>query len=160
MKTAMKLMLAGVLLATLASTDVFAQGKRKGHDKHHHFDNRHHKRDRDWDDDRDDRYNRHHHAYHRYDRSRAPYWAPAHGHRAKTRYVYFRDYDVYYDYHRGMYVSWTGRDWVYSRYTPICVERVDLRRAVFVDIDYWDDDLIRYLNNRRSRGSISIHAHF
>ncbi|MDZ7648173.1 MAG: hypothetical protein U5K54_13870 [Cytophagales bacterium] len=47
--------------------------------------------------------------YHRHNR---PVWAPVYGYRYNTRYIYYRDYNLYYDCHRNVFVVWTGRNWV------------------------------------------------
>ena len=69
-----------------------------------------------------------------------PPWAPAHGYRAKTRYVYFKDYDVYYDHERSVYISLAGRDWQISAQLPMNLRGVDLQAAVKIDLDLDGDD--------------------
>ena len=65
-----------------------------------------------------------------------PPWAPAHGYRAKTRYVYFKDYDVYYDHTRGVYISISGGKWVLTTQLPRILARVDLVKAARIDLDF------------------------
>lgn len=69
-----------------------------------------------------------------------PPWAPAHGYRAKTRYVYFSDYEVYYDHDRGVYISLSGSNWSVSARLPSILSRVDLTAAVKVDLDFDGDE--------------------
>ena len=69
-----------------------------------------------------------------------PPWAPAHGYRAKARYVYFKDYDVYYDHERSIYIVLSGNDWEVTAKLPVVLKGVDLRRAAKVDLDYSGDD--------------------
>ena len=38
-----------------------------------------------------------------------PPWAPAHGFRANTRYVYFPEYNIYYDLKLGIYIYTTNQ---------------------------------------------------
>jgi len=143
----------------------------RGHDKHD--------RGRDdidrWDDDhrhdsRDRRdYDRHthrdvHHHHDRYvtyshHRHGPPSWAPAYGYRYNTRYIYYRDYNVYYDCHRDVFITWTGRRWVVSLSVPVVMCHVDFRRTPVVGVDYWDDDFDFYLERRRP-SYISISASF
>lgn len=69
-----------------------------------------------------------------------PPWAPAHGYRAKTRYVYFKDYDVYYDHNRGVYISISGGKWVVSAKIPAQLSNVNLVMAAKIDLDFDGDD--------------------
>jgi hypothetical protein len=113
-----------------------------------------HDHDKDWND-RDNRggndkyndrsHNRNYRSYHR-----PPHWAPAHGY-YKPRYVFYRDYNVYYDCFRGMYITFTGRNWVFSHQMPHRMGRVNFDRIYRIDLDYYDDDLPGYVQ-RRSRG--------
>lgn len=164
MKTNMKLL--GVMLvagALMMVAEANAQGRGNGRGNHK---NKHdHKHDRDW--------NRFDHNLHRewrgpsHDRHerryvyhRPPHWAPAHGYRNQVRYVYYRDYNVYYDCYRGVYITLSGRNWVYSQHMPVPMRRARLDRVVYVDLDYYDDDLPYYLERRRSGSFASIHARF
>lgn len=179
MKTNVKLlsalMVAGVLMI---GADVFAQGRGngRGDDKHKHD----HKRDRDWDNHRGrndnhrndwDRFDRdsrrdwrgptHDRHGRRYSYHRPPHWAPAHGyHYRPVRYVYYRDYNVYYDCYRGVYVTLSGRNWVYTHRIPAHMHRADFHRITYIDLDYFDDDLPWYLDRRRSGGYVSVRARF
>lgn len=67
-------------------------------------------------------------------------WAPAYGYRAKTRYVYFKDYDVYYDNTRGVYIFISGRKWVVTAKLPSVLTGIDLVAAVKIDLDFDGDD--------------------
>ena len=92
-----------------------------------------------------------HHRYvaYRHHRHGHPSWAPAYGYRYNTRYIYYQDYNVYYDCHRDLFVVWTGRNWVVSTQTPDVMFRVDFGRARVSGVDYWDDDFDFYLQRRR-----------
>lgn len=186
MKTNMKLLsallIAGVLMI---GADALAQGKsnNRGDDKQkqdpkreHRWDNQR-KRDGDQKHDlkhsqkrdlnKSDHYSRKNwrgptHDRHgkRYTYHRPPHWAPAHGHHYKpVRYVYYRDYNVYYDCYRGVYITLSGRNWVYSHRIPAHMHRVNFHRIAYVDLDYFDDDLPRYLERRRS-GYASVRGRF
>lgn len=78
-----------------------------------------------------------------------PPWAPAHGYRAKTRYVYFSEYDVYYDHDRGVYISIGGNNWQVTAKLPSILAGVDLKAAVKIDLDFSGDDPQR--NNKDHR---------
>jgi hypothetical protein len=69
-----------------------------------------------------------------------PPWAPAHGYRAKTRYVYFKDYPVYYDNDRGVYISMSGKNWSISAKLPDILKGVDLLAAPKIDLDFSGDE--------------------
>lgn len=73
-----------------------------------------------------------------------PSWAPAHGYRAKTRHVFFKEYDVYYDLQRSVYISLSGSNWQVSAELPVKLASVNLSAAVQVEIDLDSDDPQRY----------------
>lgn len=65
-----------------------------------------------------------------------PPWAPAHGYRAKTRYVYFKDHDVYYDNERGVYISISGKGWKIEAKLPDVLKNIDLKIAAKIELDF------------------------
>lgn len=95
----------------------------------------------------------------RHHRNSHPSWAPAYGYRYNTRYIYYRDYNVYYDCHRDVFVIGTGRNWAISNRVPDVMYRVDFGRARVTGVDYWDDDFDFYLK-RRSPDYIRISANW
>ena len=84
--------------------------------------------------------------HHRHGR---PSWAPAFGHRYNTRYIYYQDYNVYYDCQRDLFLTWTGRTWVSSTRIPDFMFHVNFGSARVYGVDYWDNDLDFYLQRRR-----------
>ncbi|HEY3429135.1 MAG TPA: hypothetical protein VGK39_00575 [Cyclobacteriaceae bacterium] len=136
--------------------------KNRGHDHDKHDD----KGRYDWDhrdshrdySSRNDRYYRHGHyvTYHHHHHGR-PAWAPAYGHRYNTRYIYYRDHNVYYDCYRDVFITWTGRRWVVTTTIPRTIVHVDFGRTAVAGVDYWDDDFDFYLTKRRP-SYISISA--
>lgn len=164
MKANRKLLGAMVALGVLVgSAGVFAQGKghayrhTKHHNKKHDQYARYDRHDHDHYSSRyaGRTYDHHHHDYHR-----PPHWAPAYGYRTDVRYVYYRDYDVYFDCYRGVYITFTGRNWIYSQHVPVHMRRINFNHIAFVELDYFDDNLPHYLERRRSGGYVSIHARF
>lgn len=175
-----------VMVLSGIGTDLQAQGRGRGNgydnpgrgnDKENHP-GKGHDKDRDYRDDDRDRYDRddrdrdHHYYSSRHDhhdnyrdrhvtyhhhRNGPPSWAPAYGYRYNTRYMYYRDYNVYYDCHRNVFITWTGRNWMISTRVPDVMCHVDFRRAVVTGVDYWDDDFDFYLERRRPL-YVSIHA--
>jgi hypothetical protein len=168
-----------IMLMSGAATDLLAQGR--GHGRKHDNPGQHKKTERDWDrgnhrddgrhydrhdhrdshDDYSSRNNRyyHHKSYVKYHHRHDHRWAPAYGHRYNTRYIYYRDYDVYYDCYRDVFVTWTGRNWIITSRIPDAIVRVDFRRTAVVGVDYWDDDFDFYLARRRP-AFVSIQASF
>ena len=175
---------AGVLVLVMAG-NVFAQGRGnsgrdehpgrgydkeihpgKGHDKHKYDYDRKDSRNRYDSYHSHNRYTHHdtyHHCDHdryviyRHHRSGPPAWAPAYGHRYNTRYIYYRDYNVYYDCHRDIFITWTGRNWRVTTHIPDVMCHVDFRTATVAGIDYWDDDFEYYLDRKRP-SYVSIRA--
>lgn len=129
---------------------------RKGNDKDRHEQDRHDERNQYTFDHHHNSYC--HHDAHRYPeryvtyrhhRSGPPAWAPAYGYRYNTRYIYYRDYNVYYDCHRDVFITWTGRNWAFTTRIPDAMCHVDFRTATVAGIDYWHDDFDFYLDRKR-----------
>jgi len=159
----MKTVMNGVLIMLMISamvTEGLGQGRGKYKNHAHktqaerHYDS--------WSNERErvsyipgDRY-----CYTPVHRHGPPSWAPAHGYRAKKRYVYYQDYDVYYDCHSRAFISYSGRNWVVSYEVPSCMRRCDFDRLTYVDVDYYADDLPRYIERRRPSVLVSVSARF
>jgi hypothetical protein len=79
-----------------------------------------------------------------------PSWAPAHGYRAKTRHVFFKEYDVYYDLEKSVYISLSGSSWVVSAQIPVKLASVNLGAAVQVEIDLEMDDPQKYYSKHKN----------
>ena len=128
------------------------RGINSDEDRNHH-DRNQSNWNRDYPSRNDHRYkgydNHHRYVTYNYHRHSHPSWAPAYGHRYNTRYIYYQDYNVYYDCHRDVFVIWTGRNWVISNRIPDVMYRVDFGRTRVSGVDYWDDDFDFYLQRRR-----------
>lgn len=119
------------------------EGKDHGHDlKHEHH--KHH--------------DRHEHHAHRHGDRHVVHPTIRHHHEKpvvvrhyhkRPRYIYYQDYNVYYDLHRNVYISYSGRNWSLSASLPVALHRVDMRRAVRMEVDYYQDDFPRYLERDR-----------
>jgi hypothetical protein len=168
MKTIKKSLAVAVLALIVSGTvDVMAQGRGngygknnnsgKGHHKNKHdntrWDDDHHKHNDRWrDDDRNhDRYRVVHYHHHRNDHRvhRPVRWVSAHHHYVRPRYVYYQDYNVYYDCHRDVYIWLSNRGWVISAELPVMMARVNFATTVAVGVDYYDDDIGYYIDRRR-----------
>jgi hypothetical protein len=130
-----------------------------GRDRDHHrnYDHGRDRHSRDYYTSRNSKY--YHHGryityHHRHARHR---WAPVYGYRYNTRYIYYRDYNLYYDCYRDVFVTWNGRFWVVTAVVPDVICHIDFGRASVVGVDYWDDDFDFYLTRRRP-AYISIRA--
>ena len=73
-----------------------------------------------------------------------PPWAPAHGYRAKTRYVYFTDHNFYYDNDKGVYIYLSGKNWEVSAKIPDLFKNVNLAAEVKIDLDFSADNPHQY----------------
>lgn len=73
-----------------------------------------------------------------------PPWAPAHGYRAKTRYVYFPDQNFYYDLNTRNYIYLSGPSWSISASLPKLFIGVNLGRSAQVELDFVGDRPYRY----------------
>ena len=128
---------------------------RDGHGKWDRGDNGNHyghrKGDNRWDYDRrrDNNWERRNvrHYHHTHDRY-CGHTVVVHNY-SRPRYIYYRDYDVYYDCHRSVYISYSGRSWTVSTALPIMMRNVNIRAANRFEVDYWDDNLPVYLERRR-----------
>jgi hypothetical protein len=144
--------LIAIVFAISVSSDVNGQGK--GHDKghggksnrNHRHENRDHKNDMAYRG-----HDRHHHerrqvrqVYHYHDRHCNHRPVVVHRH-VRPRYIYYRDYDVYYDSRKSVYISYSGRSWSMSASTPVAMRHVNVRNAARFEVDYHDDDFPRYL---------------
>lgn len=165
MKTATRffpLMMAMFLISLAANVNAQGRGHHKKHEREHqakhvredHHDKYHH-RDHKWQSDHHrhvaDRHVRHHydrHAAHYHDHHCSHARIVIHYHE-RPRYVYYRDYDVYYDVHQHVYITWSGRNWAVSASLPVVLHRVDRHRAVRMEVDYDHDDLTTYLTTGR-----------
>jgi hypothetical protein len=73
-----------------------------------------------------------------------PPWAPAHGYRAKTRHIYFPQYNMYYDMDRSSYLYLNGRNWAVSATLPNIYVGINLGRAAQIQLNYAGYDPYRY----------------
>jgi hypothetical protein len=75
-----------------------------------------------------------------------PPWAPAHGYRAKTRHIYFPQYNMYYDMNRHSYLYLDGGHWSVSATLPNIFVGINLGRASQIQLNYVGYDPYRYNN--------------
>lgn len=144
------------------SMDAGAQGRGRDRDHERHGNNGHDNRDRhdsysnnrrDHDHDRD---RHHHHDYrrrdvhiHYHDRYCGHTPVVVHHHHNRPRYIYYRDYDVYYDFERSVYISYSGSNWTVTTALPIAMRHVNVRTTRSYEVDYYNDDMPAYLVRSR-----------
>lgn len=155
MKTATKffsLLLLGIALG--AGIEADAQGRGKGdRNKGDHED---HYRGKDWDNDfkrHPHRKNARHVVVHRYHRPIpvVVHRAPVRVYHRPARFVYYKEYNTYFDRTRNVYIVFAAGHWMASRVAPIAMRRVNMTTAVCMEVNYFDDDFTAYLD-RGGRG--------
>jgi hypothetical protein len=172
MKTVRNTLSALILMTLFLTIPLMVQAQGHGHGKDNKQHGKGHKKDYDSYDKRSnsDYYRNHRHGNepswndhhrnetpgnqqryvtYRHHRHSHPSWAPAYGYRYNTRYIYYHDYNVYYDCHRDVFMVWTGRNWRLSAHIPDAMLRVDFHRTRVYGVNYWDDDFDFYLERRR-----------
>jgi hypothetical protein len=172
MRRLITVLIAAAMTMALLILKANAQGNGNGlgNNKHEWKDNRGHahqvKKDghRYHDYDRRERrnhpggneeywYGGHRHVYHRpvitHYHTRSCGHAIAVRHYERPRYVYYRDYNVYYDHSRNIYISYADRRWFVSATIPVHLQRVDLRAADYDEVNYFEDDFLAYLEVRQ-----------
>jgi len=77
-----------------------------------------------------------------------PPWAPAHGHRAKHRYLYFPECPAYYDTDRSVYFYLEGAKWVFSVSLP---DRLSMRVDEHVVLEMDTDEPYTYYNDHKKK---------
>ncbi|MEO5777399.1 MAG: hypothetical protein ABIQ27_10865 [Flavobacterium sp.] len=75
-----------------------------------------------------------------------PPWAPAHGYRAKTRHIYYPQYNMYYDRNRSSYLYLNGGHWSVSATLPNIYVGINLGNAAQIQLNYGGYDPYRYNN--------------
>ena len=148
-------MIALLIISMAGNVNAQGRGHKKGHGRNHagQHDNRgHHDQDRKGHHDHYDRHyhDRHQvHVVHHHDRYCHHTPVVVRHYRPRPRYVYYRDYDVYYDTRNSVYISYSGRNWTVGASLPVALHRVDVNRAVRMEVDYDSDDFPRYLERSR-----------
>jgi len=159
MKTVTKffpLMVVLLIIGMAGNVNAQGRGHHKGHERNHQHNNGHHN-DHDWKYDRGgdghhyNNYDRRHHPGYEVRRVVHHRHAPVvvHHYAARPRYIYYRDYDVYYDTRNSVYISYSGRNWTVSANLPVALHHVDVHRAVRMEVAYEQDDFPRYLERSR-----------
>ena len=80
-----------------------------------------------------------------------PDWAPAHGYRANTTYVFFPDQNVYFDVQNSLYISLSGDNWQVNASLPSVFSGVDLNLAVKVELDLSTDTPQKYNTDHKAK---------
>jgi hypothetical protein len=128
-------------------------GTTRSHDDRDRDNNNTDNRDNNWNNNnnRDDRYqNRDRHSNYGYNsRQNSQRRNAVVYHYNRPRYIYYRDYDVYYDCRNNSYISHNGRRWMVSQTPPRNYRHINWRSLRGYEVNYWDDDFPVYLERRR-----------
>lgn len=166
MKTTTFLRTGLAITFMIISVGLMAQGRGRGNGNGNGHGHGNHGREVSYRSDRGNHYG--HHKHHDHD-----YHAPErkvyvyHRHRPAparvvyverpVRYVYYRDYDVYYDCHRQVYITYSGRNWSVSTSLPVSMHHCDMNRVVRMDVgDYYEDNFVDYLEAQRPNGRLYV----
>lgn len=156
-----------ILGVSVISAATIAQGQRsddhrrrsetqRDHDDRDRNQDSNHDRDH-WDNHNNNNSRRDHTQYDRVNNNRGHHYGQYNNRRPvvvhhvykRPRYIYYRDYDVYYDCRDNAYISHSGRNWIVSSFPPRMMRNVNLRMARSYEVDYWDDNFPGYLDRRR-----------
>ena len=80
-----------------------------------------------------------------------PSWAPAHGYRANTTYIYFPDQNVYFDMQKSVYISLSGDNWQVNATIPSVFSGIDLSIAAKVELDLSTDTPQKYNSDHKAK---------
>jgi hypothetical protein len=80
-----------------------------------------------------------------------PPWAPAHGYRAKTKYVYFPQQNIYYDTQRAVYIYLNDGNWEIGARIPRGIKAKTLRDSRQVELRLNVDNPQRYNGDHLKR---------
>ncbi len=69
--------------------------------------------------------------------AKPPAWAPAHGYKAKTRYIYFPQQNIYYDLKTDRYIYPNNNTWIFGSALPSVFGPGNLGAARQVELDYY-----------------------
>jgi len=67
----------------------------------------------------------------------------------KTRYIYYDDYDMYYDHQRQVYLYINNGSWTVSANIPYHLRRVDISQVRSYNVNYTGSDPYRYQQQHR-----------
>jgi hypothetical protein len=138
-----------VAITAISLSEAHAQGRRHEGGKRDRWEKKE-KRNRDdrFDDECDHRHSASRNVHYHHHECRHETVVTYHQMPSRPRYIYYRDYDVYYDYHNSVYISLSRRGWTVSKVVPVSMTYVDLRRAKRYEVQYHDDDFVTYLDRR------------
>ncbi len=84
----------------------------------------------------------------------APPWAYHQRTYPRTRYIYFKDSDVYYDCNNSTYITISGRNWSVSSTLPQPMCRMNMGRMAYENVDYYGDNVYEYHTQRYYKSKI------
>lgn len=89
------------------------------------------------------------------------HWAPSCGYQPHTRYIFYPDYNMYYDLRREAFIYLNGGgNWVIGIDLPVRFGRIDFARTAFIELDLVTDRPYYYNNRHIERYCNHNHAHY
>ena len=79
-----------------------------------------------------------------------PPWAKGHSYKAKTRYVYFPDENVYYDLQQKSYIYPSNNNWQVKAQAPAIFVGINLGKSTQIELDFRGDRPQRYNTSHRT----------
>ena len=79
-----------------------------------------------------------------------PPWAKGHLYKAKTRYVYFPDQNMYYDIQRKSYIYASNNNWEVRTQVPSVYVGINLGKSTQVELDFYGDAPQRKKKKKRT----------
>ena len=80
-----------------------------------------------------------------------PPWAPAHGYKAKTRYVYFPQQNIYYDLKKNVYIYPQGPSWSFGISLPTIFGNINLGSQRQVELYYYSENPEKYNKQHKTK---------
>lgn len=80
-----------------------------------------------------------------------PSWAPAHGYRAKTRHIYFPEYNLYYDIQKKNYIYLNNGKWTFGTKIPTTITNIRLSKSTQIELDFYGDSPQHYNNSHKTK---------
>lgn len=91
--------------------------------------------------------------------SPAPVWVPVHAPVVQARYIYYPEFNFYFDTYRNQYIVADQRGWLYVNRLPRHYRHVNIQRAFGVYLDYYMDHPHRFNRQHVRMYSPRPHVH-
>lgn len=85
-----------------------------------------------------------------------PPWAPAHGYRAKTRHIFFPEFNIYFDIIKGVYIHQDGPRWITTPKVPIVLKGIDLKKKKQIELDLNVDNPHKFNSDHKVKYKVGL----